>query len=210
MSVTPKIKLIVGDLTTEQLQYYSGREIIAVDCEMMGLNIHRDRLCLVQISDEDKVATLVQIEKGQSSAPNLKKLFEDAGQPIKLFHYARTDIAWLKAWLNIEVQNFFCTKVASKLARTYSDKHGLKELYKELNGKEMNKNQQSSDWGQSDITKEQIQYAADDVLHLIPIYRKLRAMLEREAKWELAQRAVATIPLFAELDSRGYSLVLEH
>ncbi len=205
-----KISLVKNDLNDQQLEYYLARDLIAIDCEMMGLNIHRDRLCLVQISDEDKVATLVQIEKEQSSAIRLQKLLESKAKPIKVFHYARTDVAWLKTWLGITVENFFCTKVASKLARTYSDKHGLKELYKELNGKDMNKNQQSSDWGQSDITKEQIQYAADDVLHLIPIYRKLKTMLEREGKWDLAQRAIAVVPLFAEMDTGGYSLVLEH
>lgn len=203
------IKISKIDLDDKQLEYYLGRDLIAIDCEMMGLNINRDRLCMVQIADANKQATLVQIALGQKEAPNLKKLLE-ANSPMKIFHYARTDIAWLKAWLGIEVNSFFCTKVASKLARTYTDKHGLKELYKEVNGKEMNKAQQSSDWGQDEVSKEQIQYAADDVLHLIPIYEKLKAMLLREGKWELASRCIATVPLFAELDSHGYSLVLEH
>lgn len=203
------IKVLKNDLSEKELEYYLAKDFVAVDCEMMGLNINRDRLCMVQIGDASKQVVLVQIALGQKEAVNLQKLLE-APNLTKIFHYARTDIAWLKSWLGIEVRNFFCTKVASKLARTYSDKHGLKELYKEVNGKEMNKNQQASDWGQSDVTREQIQYAAEDVLHLIPIYEKLKSMLLREGKWELALRCIDTIPLFAELDSLGYSLVVEH
>ncbi len=209
MSLQPKIKLALGDLTAEQLAYYLARDIIAVDCEMMGLNIHRDRLCLIQIGDADKVITLVQIELGQKKAPNVKKLME-AKTPIKLFHFARTDVAWLKYWLGIEVNNIFCTKIASKLARTYSDKHGLKDLCKEVTGKELNKNQQSSDWGNLDINKDQIQYAANDVINLIEVYTKLKVMLEREGRMELALKCSKFVPILAEMDTLGYQAVLEH
>lgn len=203
-----QIKLIKKDLDTKQLDYYLAKDIIAIDCEMMGLNINRDRLCLVQIGDENKVITLVQIEQGQAQAPNLKKLFESDN--IKLFHYARTDLAWLKFYLGISVKNIFCTKVASKLARTYTEKHGLKDLCKEVIGKELNKNQQSSDWGSPSLTKDQIQYAASDVLHLHEAYEKLKDMLEREGKYSLAQKTFKFLPTIAEMDSLGYSNVLEH
>ncbi len=205
----PKITLIKSDLDEKQLEYYLARDVIAVDCEMMGLNIHRDRLCLVQIGDTDKFITLVQIELGQKKAPNLKKLME-AKTPIKLFHFARTDVAWLQFWLNIEVNNIFCTKIASKIARTYTDKHGLKDLCKEITGKELNKNQQSSDWGDLNINKDQIQYAANDVINLIEVYTKLKVMLEREGRMELALKCSKFVPVFAEMDVLGYQQVFEH
>jgi len=147
--------------------------------------------------------------RDRKEAPNLKRLLEDENI-LKLFHFARTDLVWLKKYLGIEVKNVFCTKVGSKLARTYTDKHGLKELTKEVIGKEMNKAQQSSDWGNSEMTKDQVQYAANDVLHLIPIYEKLKAMLEREGRYELALSCAAFLPTIAELDHLGYSNVLEH
>ncbi len=183
--------------------------MLAVDCEMMGLNIHRDRLCLVQLGDEDRNVTLVQIEQGQKEAPNLKKLLE-AAQLTKLFHYARTDIAWLKEWLGIIVAPVFCTKIASKIARTYSDKHGLKDLCKEVIGKELNKNQQSSDWGASIINDNQKQYAANDVLHLHELHKKLSLMLEREGKIDYLKKCCDFVAVLADLDSMGYSGVLEH
>jgi len=203
-----QIKLIKNDLETKQLDYYLSKDVIAIDCEMMGLNINRDRLCLVQIGDENRVITLVQIEKGQSEAPNLKKLLE--ANNIKLFHYARTDLAWLNFYLGINVANVFCTKVASKLARTYTDKHGLKELCKEVVGKELNKAQQSSDWGNETFTKDQVQYAASDVFYLHEAYEKLKAMLEREGRFHLAEEAFKFLPTIAEMDSLGYSNILEH
>lgn len=205
----PKIKVLKSDLSESELEYYSNQEILAIDCEMMGLNVQRDRLCLVQIGDINKQIVLVQIEQGQTEAPNLKLLMEAPG-PIKLFHYARTDVTWLKYWLNIEVQNVFCTKIASKLARTYTDKHGLKELCKEVIGKELNKNQQSSDWGSSDLNKEQIEYAANDVVYLHTIYEYLKEILVREHKMELAKACCKFISRMAEMDIYGYNQVLEH
>ena len=209
MSLQAKISLIKNDLNDQQLDYYLARDVIAVDCEMMGLNIHRDRLCLIQIGDADKFITLVQIELGQKKAPNLKKLME-AKTPIKLFHFARTDVAWLQFWLGIAVNNIFCTKIASKLARTYSDKHGLKELCKEITGKELNKNQQSSDWGNLEMNKEQIQYAANDVINLIDVYTKLKVMLEREGRIDFAIKCSNFVPILAEMDILGYHEILEH
>lgn len=176
---------------------------------MMGLNVHRDRLCLVQLGDEDRNVTLVQIEQGQKEAPNLKKLLE-AEQTTKLFHYARSDVAWLKEWLGIIVAPVFCTKIASKLARTYTDRHGLKDLCKEVIGKELNKNQQSSDWGSVTISDDQKQYAANDVLHLHALHKKLSAMLEREGKLDYAKKCHNFIAVMADLDSMGYSNVMEH
>ncbi len=205
----PKIKVLKSDLSESELEYYSNQEILAIDCEMMGLNVQRDRLCLVQIGDINKQIVLVQIEQGQTEAPNLKLLMEAPG-PIKLFHYARTDVTWLKYWLNIEVQNVFCTKIASKLARTYTDKHGLKELCKEVIGKELNKNQQSSDWGSSDLNKEQIEYAANDVVYLHTIYEYLKEILVREHKMELAKACCKFISRMAEMYIYGYNQVLEH
>ncbi len=205
-----EITLSKSDLTDDQLNLYLNSEFIAIDCEMMGLNIVRDRLCLVQIMDTTGKVTLVQIEKEQKSAPNLKKLLESDSQPLKLFHFARTDVAWLKYWLGISVQNYYCTKVASKLARTYSDKHGLKDICKEITGIDLNKNQQSSDWGNFDLNNDQKKYAATDVLHLIPIYKKLNEMLIREGKQDLALRAMKHINIFVEFDIGGYQGVFDH
>lgn len=204
-----QIKLVQNDLEEQQLQYYLETGLIAVDCEMMGLNPHRDRLCMVQIGDENKKTVIVQIEQNQDSAPKLKNLLESENV-LKLFHFARTDLVWLKKYLGIKAQNVFCTKIASKIARTYSDKHGLKELTKEIIGKEMNKQQQSSDWGDIKISKDQVQYAANDVLYLVPIYEKLKLILEREGRLDLALNCMNFLHTIAELDELGYSNVLEH
>ncbi len=209
MEYLMKIRLTKSDLSESDLEYYLSKTLIAIDCEMMGLNVHRDRLCLVQIGDEDKEVVLVQILQGQSKAPNLKKLLE-SNKVRKIFHYARTDLSWLKAWLGISVKNIFCTKIASKLARTYTDKHGLKDTCKEILGKELNKNQQASDWGCDDINKDQMQYAANDVLHLIPLYQHLTMMLEREKRLDLAEQCINFVEVLAELDTLGYQGVLEH
>ena len=203
-----QIKLVQKDLENKQLEHYLGKEAVAVDCEMMGLNINRDRLCLVQLGDENKVTTLVKIEQGQTEAPNLKKLLESKN--VTIFHYARSDLAWLKHYLSIEVQNVFCTKIASKLARTYTDRHGLKDLCKEVVGKELNKQQQSSDWGNVTMTKDQVSYAASDVLYLHEAREKLSMMLKREGRYHLAEEAFKFLPTIAEMDSLGYSSILEH
>jgi ribonuclease D len=205
----PRIEIYPEDLSEEAQEYFFRKGLIAIDCEMMGLNISRDRLCLVQIGDEDGNVALIQIALGQREARNLKKLLE-AQEVLKVFHYARTDLAYLKFWLDINVQNFFCTKIASKLARTYSDKHSLRELYKEIYGKDMNKTQQSSDWGAPLLNKEQQKYAAGDVQYLIKIYKKLVSMLEREGRMEYALKCIDFIPVMADLDTLGYAEILEH
>jgi ribonuclease D len=204
-----QVKLYKKDIDQKALENFLRSDIISIDCEMMGLNVIRDRLCLVQISDRDRNVALVQIERNQRSAENLKKLFETDGI-IKLFHYARTDLAWLKHWLGIHVSNVFCTKIASKIARTYTDKHGLKDLCKEILGKELNKNQQSSDWGVDELSSDQKQYAAYDVIHLVDIYEKLKTMLERDNKMLLARSCIEFTHTLAQLDSLGYVNVLEH
>ena len=205
----PRIEIYPNDLSNDSLDYFINQGLTAIDCEMMGLNISRDRLCLVQIGDEHSNAALVQIAQEQNEAPNLKKLLESQ-EVLKIFHYARTDLAWLKVWLGIDVKNFFCTKIASKLARTYTDRHSLRELYKEIYGKDMNKTQQSSDWGSPLLSKDQQRYAAGDVQHLIKIYKKLVSMLEREGRMDYALKCINFVPVMAELDSMGYSEILEH
>lgn len=209
MASSPKVNLVQKDLSSEQLDFYLSKDLLAVDAEMMGLNIQRDRLCLVQIGDEDRNIVLIQVEQGQNDAPNLKKLLESK-DVLKLFHYARTDVAFLKHWLGIGVDNFFCTKIASKLARTYTDKHSLKELVKEIMGKDLSKTQQSSDWGSSNISKDQQNYAASDVYYLIPIYNRLKDILEREGRMDLALKTSEFVKTVAELDILGYEEILEH
>ena len=182
---------------------------LAVDCEMMGLKPHRDRLCLVQISDAHKNISLIQIAPGQDSAPNLKKLLEHKNI-TKLFHFARTDVAYLSFYLDINTYPLFCTKIASKIARTYTDHHGLRGLVKEVMGIDLNKQQQSSDWGRDDLTKEQIEYAAGDVIYLIKLKEGMINMLEREGRMEIAERCFEQISLMSELDNLGYDYVFEH
>jgi ribonuclease D len=178
-------------------------EGIAIDTETMGLNPCRDRLCLVQLSGGDGEAHLVQIAKERQPAPNLCRLLED--QSItKIFHFARFDIAALNAAFGVVCQPVFCTKVASRLVRTYTDKHGLKELCKELLGVDLSKAQQSSDWGASDLTAEQQQYAASDVLHLHALKRILEERLAREERMNLAESCFQFLPCRARLDLAGW------
>ncbi len=176
---------------------------VAVDTEAMGLNNHRDRLCLVQLSSGDGTAHLVQLEKGQYDAPNLKALLGDT-KITKLFHYARFDVAIIKKYLGVECCPLYCTKIASSLARTYTDRHGLKDLCKEILGVDLNKQQQSSDWGNSELTSEQQSYAASDVLYLHALRARLDGMLEREGRKALAQSCFDFISARAELDLSGW------
>ena len=176
---------------------------VAVDTEAMGLNNHRDRLCLIQLSAGDGNAHLVQFARGEYDAPNLKKLLADPGV-TKIFHYARFDYAILKHYLGVSCTPLYCTKIASTLARTYTDKHNLRELCRELLGIELNKQQQSSDWGAADINDEQKLYAANDVLHLHKIKDKLDVMLTRENRRDLAQATMDFIPTRVALDLSGW------
>ena len=178
--------------------------IIAVDCETMGLNIKRDRLCLVQLSSGDGNTHLVQIEKGQVSAPNLCKILSDPNK-LKLFHFGRFDIAVLLETFGILTTPVYCTKIASKLVRTYTDKHGLKNLLDELLKIDISKQQQSSDWGLEDLSTPQINYAASDVLYLHKLKGVLDGMLKRESRTELAKKCFDFLPIRAKLDLKGWS-----
>lgn len=177
--------------------------VVAVDTETMGLNPMRDRLCLVQLSGGDGNAHLVQIRRGQKSAPNLARLLSDANT-LKLFHFARFDVAVLRHGLGIVCQPIYCTKIVSKLVRTSTDRHGLKDLCKELTGVELSKQQQSSDWGADELNEEQLKYAASDVLYLHAIKEKLDALLEREGRRELAQACFDFLPARGQLDLLGW------
>jgi len=176
---------------------------VAVDTEAMGLNNLRDRLCLVQLSSGDGNAHLVQIKKGEYDAPNLKKLLADQSVE-KLFHFARFDIAILYHYLGVMCTPLYCTRTVSKLVRTYTDRHGLRELCREVIGVELNKQQQSSDWGAADLSDAQQQYAANDVLHLHALKIELDKRLEREGRTHLAKACFEFLPTQAELDLLGW------
>lgn len=198
------------DLSNHLLERYLEAEAIAVDTETMGLLPQRDRLCLVQLCDPEGYVAVIRVELGQQSAPNLKALLE-ASSIQKIFHFARFDLAALRYHLGIEVTPIFCTKVASKLARTYSPRHGLKELIKELVGLELDKSAQSSDWGNvMSLSEEQLRYAANDVRYLHTLRQQLTEMLKRESRWELAVECFACIPTFVTLDLKQYSGIFEH
>lgn len=196
---SPRIELHRGDLP-------AGLDLgpsVAIDTEAMGLNPHRDRLCLVQLSSGDNTAHLVQLASGDYSAPRLKALLTDPAV-LKIFHFARFDVAILKAYLGVATTPLYCTKIASKLARTYTDRHGLKDLVSELVGIELSKQQQSSDWGAAELTQQQLQYAASDVLYLHAIKARLDAMLVREERRDLAQACFDFLSTRADLDLLGF------
>ncbi|WP_321389291.1 ribonuclease D [Emcibacter sp.] len=193
------VKLYHGDLPDDIK--FSGP--VAVDTETLGLKPHRDRLCLVQLSGGDGNAILVQIAQNQASAPNLKKLMEDASN-IKIFHFARFDVAVLKHYLDINVRPVYCTKIASKLVRTYTDRHGLRDICKELLQVDLSKQQQSSNWGADELSQAQQEYAASDVLHLHRLMSRLDVMLERAGRRELARKCFEFLPTRAELDLAGW------
>lgn len=183
-------------------------EAVAIDTETMGLDHRRDRLCLVQLSAGDGTAHCVQIIPPSlggrgADCPNLKRLLEDP-KVLKIFHFARFDLAALHQALGVTVAPVVCTKIASKLVRTYTDRHGLKDLLKDLLGVEISKQQQSSDWGAPDLTPEQLAYAASDVLHLHALWAKLKALLEREGRLDLARSCYDFLPTRARLDLLGY------
>ncbi|MCU0552524.1 MAG: ribonuclease H-like domain-containing protein [Leptolyngbya sp. Prado105] len=198
------------DLASEWLEKYRSSSAIAVDTETMGLLPHRDRLCLVQICDERDRVSVIRIERGQTEAPNLQQLLE-ASEITKIFHFARFDITTLRYHLGILVNPIFCTKLASKLIRTYSPRHGLKDVVQELAGVELDKSAQSSDWGNAmNLSEAQLKYAANDVRYLIEARQKLMAMLEREERLALAEECFRCLPTFAQLDILQYQNVFEH
>lgn len=181
---------------------------VAIDTETMGLDPRRDRLCLVQLSAGDGTAHCVQLIPERlggrgADCPNLKRLLEDPNV-LKIFHFARFDVAALYNALGVTVAPVVCTKIASKLVRTYTDKHGLKDLCRDLLGVDLSKQQQSSDWGQAELTPEQLAYAASDVLHLHALWDRLKALLEREDRLELAEACYRFLPMRGRLDLLGY------
>ena len=187
-----------GDLPAE----VSFGVSVAVDSETMGLNPHRDRLCVVQLSGGDGNAHIVQLS-ADYAAPNLKRLLADP-KVLKIFHFARFDIAAFQHWLGVETTPIYCTKVASRLTRTFTDRHGLKDLARDLLGLDLSKQQQSSDWGAETLTKEQLDYAAADVLYLHALKEKLDAMLAREGRKALAEACFHFLPARAALDLAGW------
>ena len=189
-----------GDLPSA----YEPGASIAIDTETLGLNPHRDRLCVVQVSRGDGNADVVQIPHAGAPPERLAAILADDGV-LKIFHYGRFDIAVLRRRLGIVAGPVYCTKIASRLARTYTDRHGLKDLVRELLGVELSKQQQSSDWGADTLSQAQIDYAASDVLHLHALKARLDAMLEREGRADLARRCFAFLPTRAELDLLGWA-----
>ena len=193
------IRLHRGDLP--DLSRYGGS--VAIDTETMGLNPHRDRLCVVQLSSGDGTADVVQIPSGHVDAPNLSKLLADPAV-TKIFHFARFDLAVLFHTFGVMPQPVYCTKIASRLTRTYTDRHGLKDIVRELLGVDLSKQQQSSDWGADSLSDAQVAYAASDVLHLHALREKLDAMLARAGREELARACFEFLPTRAKLDLGGW------
>ncbi len=182
---------------------FAGTASVAIDSETMGLRLGRDPLCVAQLCGPDGEAHLVQFDRNSYAAPNLKRLLTDPAV-LKLFHFGRFDIAMFKVHLGVVTAPVYCTKIASKLARTYTDRHGLKDVVRELLGVDLSKAQQSSDWGAAALSQEQINYAASDVVHLHSLKTRLDAMLEREGRMELAQACFGFLPHRALLDVAGW------
>lgn len=194
------IRLHRGDLP--ELGRYGAS--VAIDTETMGLDVHRDRLCVVQLSPGDGSADVVQIPSEAKTAPNLTNLLADPNV-LKIFHFARFDLAALYKTFGVMPQPVYCTKIASRLTRTYTDKHGLKDLVRELLGVDLSKQQQLSDWGAEDLTDAQVAYAASDVLYLHALKQKLDVLLAREGREELADACFRFLPTRARLDHSGWA-----
>ncbi len=194
-----KIRLHKGDLPAG----VTFGDSVAVDTETLGLSLVRDKLCVVQLSAGDGTAHVVQLDRSSYDAPNLKALLADTGVE-KIFHFARFDVAMIQKWFGVTCAPVFCTKIASKLARTYTDRHGLKDVSRELVGVDMSKAQQSSDWGAETLSEAQLAYAASDVLHLHEIRDRLTGMLDREGRLDLARECFDFLPTRARLDLEGW------
>jgi ribonuclease D len=194
------IRLHRGDLP--DISRYKGA--VAIDTETMGLDLNRDRLCVVQLSPGDSSADVVQIAAQPGDAPNLKRLLADKSL-LKIFHFARFDLGMLYKAFGVMPEPVFCTKIASRLARTYTDKHGLKDLVREVLGQDLSKQQQSSDWGSDELSEAQISYAAADVTHLHALKAKLEAMLAREEREQLAAACFRFLPDRVRLDIAGFA-----
>jgi len=212
-----KPEIVKGDLTPELLRAYSKGSDLAIDTETMGLQTLRDRLCLVQLCDRKGRASIVQIPRRNLApgvpparrAPRLKRLLEDA-DVLKVFHFARFDVAAVAYWLGIEVDPLYCTRTASKLVRTYTDRHGLKDNLLELLDVELDKAARHTDWSAARLTPEQVRYAISDVTLLLPLMDRLDDMLRREQRAELAQECFRAIPTMARLDVLGFVELFEH
>ena len=210
-------EIVKGDLTEEQLQAYQASDAVAVDTETLGLHHMRDRLCVVQLCNRAGRATLVQITRAmldpktapESRSPRLKRLMEDP-RVLKVFHFARFDLAALRHNLGIVVDPIYCTRTASKLIRTYTERHGLKDIALELMDVEMDKATRHTDWSSPDLTPEQVRYAISDVTLLMPLMDRLDVMLEREDRKDLARQCFKVIPVMALLDLLGYDQLFEH
>ena len=210
MTTLSNFQVCDQDLPADLLNHFSTVNAIAVDTETMGLIPQRDRLCLVQLCDPNGFVVAIRISKGQTEAPNLKQLMENE-QIVKVFHFARFDVAQLNYTFGIKTHPIFCTKIASKLVRTYTSSHGLKSLVQELAKVELDKTSQSSDWGNSqNLSISQLSYAANDVRYLISMKDKLIEMLVREERLGLAQRCFECIPVFVSLDLELFSNIFEH
>ncbi len=203
----------------ENIFYYKGdlpddvqfSDVVAVDTETLGLSLYRDPLCVVQLSDGDGVAHIVQLDRDTYDAPNLKKLLSDQ-KCLKIFHFARFDLAVIREYLGIECTPVYCTRTVSRLVRTYTDRHSLRECCLDLLGVEMDKQQQSSDWGAEELSAAQQLYAATDVFYLHDLKAKMDYMLERSGRMELAYKCFDFLPVRAELDAKGWALqdIFEH
>jgi ribonuclease D len=202
-----KPDVYLDDLPDNVLQRYLSKDMIAIDTETRGLVVHRDRLCLVQFCDAEGVVSFVRY-KGQP-APNMIKLLTEPSV-VKLFHFGRFDIGVLKYYLGVWATPVWCTKIASKLVRTYTDRHSLKELVRELLQKELDKSDQSSDWAREDLSDSQLEYAANDVRVLVPLQRKLHSLLERENRLALAEKLFHFLPTQCEIDLAGFKDIYEH
>jgi ribonuclease D len=191
-----------GDLP--DLSHYTGIRAVAIDTETMGLSLSRDRLCVVQLSPGDGSADIVQIARDPAEPPNLKRLLTDANV-LKIFHFARFDLGMLQKTFGVMPEPVYCTKIASRIARTYTDKHGLKDLVREVLGHELSKQQQSSDWGASGLSDAQVSYAASDVLYLHAVRDRLDTMLAREGREKLAAACFRFLPDRVRLDLAGFA-----
>ena len=188
----------------------SGEKIVSLDCEALGLVLGRDPLTLVQLGLESKKYFLVKLNRNNYNAPNLKKLLLNNRIQF-IMHYARQDLLWLKYHLGVKVENIFCTKLASKIARTASSSHGYKDLVKEICGKDISKKEQQSDWGDPNLSEKQISYAAQDTEFLFEIRNKLKAMLEREKRIELYEKSIKVLPTLVDMEMAGYKIsTFEH
>jgi ribonuclease D len=194
--------LVKQDIPNDLYEEFLSASELAVDCEMMGLNPYRDRLCLIQVAKEHGSCALVQID--ESHPPLLLKQLLENEKILKIFHYARADCTFLQLRLQIHVKNIYCTKVASRIARTYTDRHGLKELVKEFTGDNLDKSITTTDWGRPDLTDDQMLYAQGDVIYLFHLRRVLDSMLQREKRDDILAKALRFLPDRIEMDIRGF------